>query len=146
MKILFADAIMGVSFFGTVAPEDFGVYDRAFIALFRITAGETWISSLDLLDPDGSVNWDAALYILTYIMLVNWIVLQVSVAVLLDNFVTCSHQIDMEEEMERRAKGPLCGQGKNPLEPLILRLTKSFTDFDDLSSRLFSLFKVRFFA
>ena len=72
-----ADAMMGVSIFGAEAPEDFGLYDRAFLALFRITAGETWISSLDLLDPDGTVNWDAALFTITYIMVVNWVVLQV---------------------------------------------------------------------
>ena len=70
---------------------------------------------------------------------------QVSVAVLLDNFVTCSHQIDSEIEEERRrtdSAGALRGLERSPLEPLVIRLTKGFADGEDLSARLRSLFKV----
>ncbi len=48
-----ADSIVGVSLFSESAPEDFCAFNRAFIAMFRITAGETWVESLPKLDPDG---------------------------------------------------------------------------------------------
>ena len=40
-----ADAIMGVTFFGDEAPEDFGTYDLAFVTVFSMTAGNSWVSS-----------------------------------------------------------------------------------------------------
>jgi hypothetical protein len=43
---LCADAIMGVNFFGDVAPDDFGSYDLAFVTVFSMTAGNSWVSSL----------------------------------------------------------------------------------------------------
>ena len=38
-----ADAIMGVTFFGDSDPQDFGKFDRAFISLYHLTAGDTWV-------------------------------------------------------------------------------------------------------
>ncbi len=41
-----ADAILGVNFFSTTAPGEFLKFDRAFVCMFRIAAGETWIEDL----------------------------------------------------------------------------------------------------
>ena len=41
-----ADSIMGVTFFADDAPEEFGKFDRAFITMYRLTAGDTWVRSL----------------------------------------------------------------------------------------------------
>jgi hypothetical protein len=38
-----ADAIMGVNFFGDIAPDDFGSYDLAFVTIFTMTAGNSWV-------------------------------------------------------------------------------------------------------
>ena len=38
-----ADAIMGVNFFGEIAPDDFGSYDLAFVTVFSMTAGNSWV-------------------------------------------------------------------------------------------------------
>jgi hypothetical protein len=35
---------MGVTFFAAEAPVEFGKFDRALITMFRLTAGETWVS------------------------------------------------------------------------------------------------------
>ena len=42
--MLCADAIMGVNFFGEIAPDDFGSYDLAFVTVFSMTAGNSWVS------------------------------------------------------------------------------------------------------
>ncbi len=34
---------MGVNFFGEVAPDDFGSYDLAFVTVFSMTAGTSWV-------------------------------------------------------------------------------------------------------
>ncbi len=38
-------------------PFSIDQFNRAFIAMFRVTAGETWVESLPKDDADGSVNW-----------------------------------------------------------------------------------------
>jgi hypothetical protein len=50
--------------------------------MFRITAGETWVESLPKDHPDGSVNWQAAIYITSYIIIENWLLFQVFLLVL----------------------------------------------------------------
>jgi hypothetical protein len=76
-------------------------------------------------------------------MLLCWrSVLQVSVAVLLDSFVSATARIEAEEikgllEEKRRRH-----QAKNPLEPLLKKLTKEYVNNADLSEKLNLLFKV----
>ena len=36
---------MGVTYFRDDSPDDFGKLDRAFVTMFRITAGETWVDT-----------------------------------------------------------------------------------------------------
>ncbi len=38
---------MGVTFFDEEAPNAFGKFDRAFITMYRLTAGETWVRPTD---------------------------------------------------------------------------------------------------
>ena len=47
-----ADSIMGVALFKDSAPRSFGLFDWALSSMFRLTAGETWVDELELLDPD----------------------------------------------------------------------------------------------
>jgi hypothetical protein len=75
---------MGVSIFREVAPTCFGSFDRALSSMIRLTAGETWLDELVLLDNEtGVLNYGTALFVYSYILIAVWILLQVSVAVLL---------------------------------------------------------------
>ncbi len=40
-----ADSIMGVTFYSDDAPAEFGKFDRALITMYRLTAGDTWVSN-----------------------------------------------------------------------------------------------------
>lgn len=75
-----ADAIIGVSFFADVDPDDFARFDRGFISLFKILAGDSWINGLDELNSDGTMNVPAAVYICSFRLVVEWILLQVDLA------------------------------------------------------------------
>jgi hypothetical protein len=87
--VLMIYAICGVGLFEESAPTSFAKFDRAVCALLRIAAGETWVDGMDVIDAEsGAVNWLIGGYIFSFILLVNWTLLQVSVAVLLDNFVS----------------------------------------------------------
>ncbi len=68
--------------------------------------------------------------------------MQVSVAVLLDNFVTASAKIDEEEgrhELEEKLRRR---QTRNPLEPLLKKLAREFVDDADLADKLRCLYQV----
>jgi len=71
-------AILGCSLFSEVAPESFSRFDRAMAALFRIAAGDTWIEGVDVLDESGAVNWAIGGYVFSFVLIVNWTLLQVS--------------------------------------------------------------------
>jgi voltage-gated sodium channel len=81
-------AIIGVTIFGESAPDDFGNLSLGIISLFRIAAGETWIESVDVADEEGNVNWGTGGFVMSYILIINWTLLQVGMAVLLDTFVS----------------------------------------------------------
>ena len=70
---------MGVTFFSDIAPTAFGKFDRAFLTMFCITAGDTWVDEIPRVDPDdGSLNYPFVIFAVTYIIVANWTVLQVS--------------------------------------------------------------------
>ena len=78
-----ADSIMGVTIFRETAPNNFDNFFRALSTMFRLTAGETWVDGLAAADENGNPYFGTAFFIYSYIVIVVWILLQVSVAVLL---------------------------------------------------------------
>ncbi len=61
-----------MTYFSQASPNDFGAFDSAFVALFRIAAGDAWIESLPARGPDGQMNVGIAVYQVTYVLIVNW--------------------------------------------------------------------------
>ncbi len=72
------DAILGVALFKEQAPNSFGRFNRAFVSMFRIVGGETWIDGLPFLDDTGDIYWKSSLFICSYMVLNVWVVLQVT--------------------------------------------------------------------
>ncbi len=71
------DAILGVALFKEVVPSSFGRFNLAFIAMFRIAAGETWIDGLPLVDEVGDINWRGGVFVCSYLVINVWVILQV---------------------------------------------------------------------
>ena len=72
---------------------------------------------------------------------------QVSMAVLLDNFLSASTAMEREERREEQGNAKLqtardSGLFLLPLEPLLLRLARDYVDSADLDERLASLYRV----
>ena len=139
---MIADAILGVSFFSEVAPDEFARFDRAFFALVRLSGGETWLDSLQRLNEDGSLNYGPHLYIFSYIIIVVWVLLQVSVAVLLDNFVSYTMKEEELAKLQKQQEGKSKCENTNPLEPLLQKLMKGFVDDTDLTTKIEKLYQV----
>ena len=69
-----------MSLFSSVASDDFGVFARAFITMFRVASGDPWPASLVLVLNDGDMNWKACTYMCSFIILAVWISLEVGPA------------------------------------------------------------------
>uniref|UniRef100_A0A7S0MVB5 EF-hand domain-containing protein n=2 Tax=Cryptomonas curvata TaxID=233186 RepID=A0A7S0MVB5_9CRYP len=134
-------AVIGVALFGEETPEYFGVFDLAFLTLFHVTTGEPWPHELPRLNADGSANWVTGGFTLVYTIIVHLVVMEVSVAVLLDNFIGASTRMEMDEKLEQAERKQREQQMKNPLEPLLLKLAREFSDSQDLSDRLRCLYE-----
>ena len=46
-----------MTYFDETAGEDFSEFDKAFVALSQVAAGNAWIKSLPSHGPDGSLNF-----------------------------------------------------------------------------------------
>ncbi len=62
------------------APQEFGRFDQAFVTMFRLTTDGGWPVSIPQYDEDGRVNWKCAAFMMSYIVVVNWVVLQVTLS------------------------------------------------------------------
>jgi hypothetical protein len=78
----------------------------------------------------------------SFIVISVWVVLQVSVAVLLDNFVSVSMRMENDEKKRAAKEIKASSQFQSPLEPLVAKLANEYTDGANLSSNLASLFQV----
>jgi hypothetical protein len=71
-------------------------------------AAETWVDGTPNVRDDGTVDWPTAAFVMSFVIVVNWTLFQVSVAVLLDNFITETarkkNEIQALEMEELRAK------------------------------------------
>jgi hypothetical protein len=70
------------------------------------------------------------------------LLLQVSQAVLLDNFVQATARIEGAERGEARQRQRLERRLENPLDPLLERLVRDHVDDCDLSARIHAVFRV----
>ncbi len=141
-----SDAILGTTIFGDEAPSDFGRFDQAVLSLFRVTAGMGWLDQdLPMKSSDGNINWTVAVYLVSYIIVANWTLLQVCVAILLDNFITANAVSHTEMEAARIQQTMNRKLFLNTLDPLLEKFTVDYNDDLDLSTRLQDLFKVLYF-
>ncbi len=59
-----------------MAPDAFGKFNRAFVTMFRVTAGDTWVDGMPTILQDGDLNQGFAAFITSYVIVVVWLVLQ----------------------------------------------------------------------
>jgi hypothetical protein len=66
-----ADSIVSVTYFSEVAPERFGTFCRAFIAMFTLTTNSVdwWFEIFPPVLPNGSINFWPCFFVISYVVL-----------------------------------------------------------------------------
>ncbi len=128
--------------FGEEDGSEFGVFDRAFVTLFQISCGMTWAENIPMIEADGTTNGRMAVYIISFVILINWVILQVTVAILLQSFVTVSARMEREDERLAQEARKCIERRDSPLDPLFERLSRKYIGDEDLSLRIRALFQV----
>jgi hypothetical protein len=105
--------------------------------------GNAWDSYLiEQFEMNGTPGIPFSLFLVSFVMLISWVLLQITTVVLLDSFMKASSVIEHEEESNQRTKKKNADESVNPMEPLLKKLSEEFTDDQDLHARLEKLFKV----
>jgi len=138
-------AILGVNFFSENFPENFGTFSRALFTMFQVCTGDSWASGLARpimlkTNPDGTIDLGPCLYFISFVVIVGWVLLQVVVAVLLDNFTEASYEEKSRKALEK-AKNDNFIKKVNILDPLLAGLAH-FDTAEDLTQRIRLLFQV----
>jgi predicted membrane protein len=114
--------------------------------MFRITIGSVdwWYDIFPIVESDGSISIRASMFLISYVILVNWFFFQITIAVLLE--ICQASNRDKEKKraekliMQKQREKAL----KNPLDRLLLDLSKEYVCEDDLEHHLHHLFSVDF--
>jgi hypothetical protein len=91
---------------------------------------------------DGDIHLGPVFFVGSYVVVVNWTLLQICVAVLLDSFVSTRRQFEAEREAKQLEAAAARGTIRSTLDPLLESLARDFSDDADLTFRLNDLFKV----
>jgi hypothetical protein len=106
------------------------------------SGGNAWDSYLiGQFEINGTPGIPFSLFLISFVMLISWVLLQITTVVLLDSFMKASTLLEHDEESNQRIKKNV-DESANPLEPLLKKLSEDFTDDQDLHARLEKLFKV----
>ena len=89
---------------------------------------------------DGTIDLGPCFYFISFIVIVGWVLLQVVVAVLLDNFTEASYQEKERKEFEK-AKLDTFIKKTHVMDPLLAGLAH-FDTAEDLTKRIRLLFQV----
>jgi hypothetical protein len=107
-----------------------------------MSGGNAWDSLLiGQFDLNGTPGPGFSIFLVSFVMLISWVLLQITTVVLLDSFMKASTMIEHDEETTQRSKKSNIDETANPLEPLLKKLSEEFTDDQDLHARLEKLFK-----
>ena len=133
----------GVALFRHDSPELFGTFSHSFITMLRISAGRE-SDSFSNVQIDGSLTFAPAIFSVTYFIIVQWILFQASLTVVMNNYG--DSVVLADKELKCSVLGEIKGieRIQNPLEPLLLKLTKGYVDGSDLVDKLEKIFQVNF--
>jgi voltage-gated sodium channel len=92
-------AIIGVNFWMDTFPEEFGTFLKALLSLLQIMTFDSWCSGIarKIIFSGGVVE---AIYFISYVFIASIVMANVLIALLLDEFMNTSQQVDNEPEQD----------------------------------------------
>ncbi|EKX42342.1 hypothetical protein GUITHDRAFT_111617 [Guillardia theta CCMP2712] len=123
-------AIIGTNVFAGRSEDFFGNFLKSMFTLFQMATGDSWASA-------------TAMYFVVYMLIVNVVLMNIVVAVLLDEFISTVER----ERSEKKARNEetLIGlvrefHARGPLDPLVTSLM-DFSTLEELSLKIFQLYQ-----
>jgi len=127
-------SILGTEFYKERDPKNFGTFSRTFYSLWLAIAFQVWqTESLPIFREDKSIDFGVLGYLIALVFVLVWIMLQVVVATLLDNFVAATTRAFQTESIERLDAAESMNIDTGGLEPLFGEIIKLFDTSDQLS-------------
>jgi voltage-gated sodium channel len=119
-------SIMGVDFFGDDWPDEFGNFLKAMLTMFQIMSFDSWSSGIArpiIVDDERSDDFKSGLFFMTYVFISAIIMMNVVLAILIDNFLAAAKEVTDEEAKENKERAQAAGE-EDP-DHCCLELTKS---------------------
>ena len=116
--------------------DEFGKFTDAMFTMLQVSTGDGWVTAIVRPKLDGTYANDAGaiLFFTSYYILVSLIVMNIVVAILLDEFVT-----NVQAEDQQRAENKRIEALNGPLDPLLEALT-SFRTRGELNKQIHNLY------
>ena len=132
-------AIMAVTFFGTMRDDLFGDFFSSLFTMFQIMTGDQWGDITRELFSQTSIPALTAIFFVSYQLLVSFVLVNVVIAVLLDEFAKAASSSKSANSSALQLYVPGNPDDRCPLES-VSRDMVNFTDLDDLENRIQFLF------
>eukprot|EP00802_Teleaulax_amphioxeia_P006094 Tamp_06098.p1 GENE.Tamp_06098~~Tamp_06098.p1 ORF type:complete len:740 (-),score=154.68 Tamp_06098:113-2332(-) len=137
-------AVVAVDTLGESNPELFGSFSVSFFTMWQVGTGDGWsdVAREFRRESDGMLNPLVALFFAAYVFVVGLVLINIVVAVLLDEFIsTVAHE--KEQELKELEDQQLARDGilrlAGPMDHLLKHLCK-FTTHDELLQMINDLF------
>ncbi|MGB1600812.1 MAG: ion transporter, partial [Promethearchaeia archaeon] len=134
--------VLGTNFFREMEPEYFENFLTSLFTMFQVLTGDSWASAVSrtlfINHNGGKTNYAIAFFFISYILICSVMLLNVVIAVLLDEFIS---SVTREREEEQRLAEIEINKRKvvGPLDPLTKDLI-TFEDEGDLSKKVAYLY------
>lgn len=132
-------SILGVNLFGDRSENNFATFARAMFTLFLLMAFDKWPDDLPGFDDDGDLDWSVIIFLFSFVVVISWTLLQVVVAILLDNFIAATTSEKQRRAIEKQRKTRVVGHA---LDPLLEMLAATYDTTYDLSKRIEQIYTV----
>ena len=127
--------MLATHLFGERSAEFFGTFHASFFTMIQFVSGDGWASvSRSIFEEQGEMDSKVATFFATYYLVASVTLLNVVVAVLLDEFVQAvSQEKEHKEERRRQARAQELHTGV--IDPVTRSLVE-YEDDDDLNARI----------
>ena len=139
-------AVVATDLFHEYSDEFFGTFGASLFTLFQVATGDAWSSIVTrtlLVEFESFQRGWVVLFFVSYVLLVGLVLMNIVVAVLLDEFITTVANEKAEKRRRRlqelKEAERQIGVPQGPLDPLVRGLMV-YTNQDDLMRRISSLY------
>eukprot|EP00960_Hanusia_phi_P068461 766852-Hanusia_phi.AAC.3 len=133
-------ATLGTHIYHERSPIFFGNFLDSVFTMFQVVTGDSWASAVTrtLFHEDGSVDIGVAIFFVSYVIFAGVVLINIVVAVLLDEFISAvsleKEELQRQGDRKKEQEG-LASRVTGVLDPLSAAISE-FYDYDDLTMKI----------